>query len=66
MVNPIGSGDAMAAGIAWAIRDGRDMPGAVRLGIAAAAENVRHLETCRLDPERVQRQATEVQVEEFG
>ena len=54
VVNPIGSGDALAAGIAWAIRAGRDMVEAVQLGIAAAAENLRQLETCRLDRERVQ------------
>ena len=44
-VNPIGSGDAMAAGIAWAIRAGRPMVEAVRLGMAAAAENLAWLET---------------------
>ncbi len=63
VVNPIGSGDAMAAGIAWAIRDGRAMVDAVRLGIAAAVDNVGHLETCRLDPIRVQQRAAEVRVE---
>ena len=54
VVNPLGSGDAMAAAIAWAIRDGRPMVEAVRLGIAAAAENLRHLETGRLDAAVVQ------------
>ena len=53
----------MAAGIAWAIRDGRSLIDAVKLGIAAAAENVGHLETCRLDPHTVQRRAAEVRVE---
>jgi tagatose 6-phosphate kinase len=57
VVNPIGSGDALAAGIAWAIRDGRSVIDAVRLGMAAAAENLRRLETGRLDPSRVQEQA---------
>ena len=65
VVNPIGSGDAMAAAIAWAIRDGRQMVEAVRLGIAAAAENVRQLTTCRLDAAVVQDRAQEVQVNVF-
>lgn len=54
----------MAAGIAWAIRAGREVVDAVKLGIAAAAENVRRLETGRLDPVRVQQQASQVQVED--
>jgi 1-phosphofructokinase family hexose kinase len=66
IVNPIGSGDAMAAGMAWAIRKGRDMPDAVRFGVAAASENLRRLETCRLDPARVQELAGRVQVEEIA
>ena len=57
VVNPLGSGDALAAAIAWAIRDGRPMVDAVRLGIAAAAENTRRLETGRLDAAVVQRLA---------
>lgn len=65
VVNPIGSGDAMAAGIAWAVRDGRSVLDAVRLGMAAAAENVQSLETCRLDPVRVGRLAEKVDVEQF-
>ncbi len=64
IVNPIGSGDAMAAGIAWAIRNGRDMPDAVRFGVAAANENLRRLETCRLDPARVKGLAERIRVEE--
>jgi tagatose 6-phosphate kinase len=65
MVNPIGSGDALAAGIAWAIRDGRSMIDAVRFGIAAAAENLRRLETGRLDPGRVRERAETVRAEGF-
>jgi tagatose 6-phosphate kinase len=60
VVNPLGSGDALAAGIAWATRAGRDMVDAVRLGIAAAAENVRRLDTGRLDAARVQELAAQV------
>lgn len=63
VVNPIGSGDAMAAGIAWAVRAGRTVPEAVRFGAAAAAENVRRLDTCRLDSARVEAQAAQVAIE---
>jgi len=62
-VNPIGCGDAMAAAIAWAIRDGRSMVDAVKLAVAAAAENLTQLLPCRLDPDRVQRLAEAVRVE---
>jgi 1-phosphofructokinase family hexose kinase len=63
VVNPLGSGDAMAAAIAWAVRDGRSMVDAVRLGIAAAAENVRRLETSRFEAAVVKRLAGEVRVD---
>ena len=65
-VNPIGSGDSMAAGMAWAIRQRREMVDAVRIGISAAAENVRRLETGRLDPARVQEQAAQVRWEQVS
>ena len=60
VVNPIGSGDSMAAGMAWAIQQGHDMVEAVCVGIGAAAENVRQLKTGRLDPVRVGQQAAQV------
>jgi tagatose 6-phosphate kinase len=62
-VNPIGCGDAMAAAIAWAVRDGRSMVDAAKLAVAAAAENLTQLFPCRLDPDRVQRLAEAVRVE---
>jgi tagatose 6-phosphate kinase len=63
IVNPIGCGDAMAAAIAWAVRDGRAMVEAVRFGIAAAAENLRKLLPCQLDPAKVQQRTEQVRVE---
>ena len=66
VVNPIGSGDAMTAGIAWAIRDGRPMVEAVRLGIAVAAQNVARLDTCRLELSAAERQAVVVEWEEWS
>ncbi len=65
VVNPIGSGDSMTAGIAWGVRQGRTMVDAVRIGIAAAAENLRRLDTGRLDPNQVQREAAHVTVQTF-
>lgn len=56
-INPIGSGDCLAAGIAWGVSEGFDVPAAVVTGIAAAMENARQLLPARLDPERVRQQA---------
>ncbi|HEV3138440.1 MAG TPA: PfkB family carbohydrate kinase, partial [Pirellulales bacterium] len=52
-VNPIGSGDCLAAGIGWGLARGMEPLAAIRLGIAAAAENVQQLLPARLDPEKV-------------
>ncbi len=54
VVNPIGSGDCLAAGIAWSIARGRDMPEAVRFGIAAAADNVGQMLPARLSLQRIE------------
>ncbi|HYK87499.1 MAG TPA: PfkB family carbohydrate kinase [Acidobacteriota bacterium] len=62
-VNPIGSGDCLAAGIAFGIAGGMDMLGAIRFGIAAAAENASMLLPARLDPERVKGLAARIPVE---
>ena len=52
-VNPIGSGDCLAAGVAWALRDGMEMPEAIRFGMAAAADNAAAMLPARLDLARV-------------
>jgi 1-phosphofructokinase family hexose kinase len=62
IVNPIACGDAMAAAIAWGTRDGRKLVDAVKLGIAAAAENLQQLLPCRLDPAKVSQRAESVRV----
>jgi 1-phosphofructokinase family hexose kinase len=54
VVNPIGSGDCLAAGIAVGLARGDDVVDAVRYGMAAAAENARQLLPARLDPTRVE------------
>jgi 1-phosphofructokinase family hexose kinase len=65
VVNPIGSGDALAAGLAWACRERMDIAASVRFGIAAACDNLAQLETCRLDIERVRLLAEKVKIEEL-
>jgi len=60
LVNPIASGDAMAAAIAWAIAADKPMPDAVRLGMAAAAQNARALLPCRLDPSTLGNAAAQI------
>lgn len=48
-VNPIGSGDSLAAGIAVAVADGYDLPEAVAWGVAAAATNAGSLLPARFN-----------------
>jgi fructose-1-phosphate kinase PfkB-like protein len=59
-VNPIGSGDCLAAGLATALSAGSDMVEAIRFGMAAAAENAAMLLTSRLDPVRVRARMDQV------
>lgn len=65
VVNPIGSGDCLAAGIAWALDAGCPMPDAVRMGMAAAADNVRQLLPARLDARRVEELAAGIRVHSY-
>ncbi len=53
VVNPIGCGDCLAAGIAWGLSAGWDVVDAVRLGMAAAADNASQLLPARLVGSRV-------------
>ena len=66
IVNPIGCGDAMSAAIASATRQGLHPIEAIRRGIAAAANNLSGLLSCRLDPSRVEELSTLVTVEEYA
>ncbi len=59
-VNPIGSGDCLAAGLATALDAGSDMVEAIRFGMAAAAENAAMLLPSRLDPVRVRARMDQV------
>ena len=49
---PVGSGDACLAGLVCALAAGADWPGAVALGVGAAAANAELAGAGRLDPER--------------
>ncbi len=53
IINPIGCGDAMAAAIASATRQGCAPVEAICRGIAAAADNLTELLSCRLEPRRM-------------
>jgi tagatose 6-phosphate kinase len=59
-VNPIGSGDCLAAGTAWGIVQGMDVPAALALGVAAAAENVAQLLPARLNAAQVRQRAATI------
>ncbi|MDB5339610.1 MAG: lacC [Planctomycetaceae bacterium] len=62
VVNPIGSGDSLAAGVAAALDAGVEVLEAVRHGIASAAYNATQLLPCRLDPQRIRDLQTQVTV----
>ncbi len=53
VVNPIGCGDCLTAGIAVGLSRGDSLVSAVRLGIAAAADNAGQLLPARLSPGRI-------------
>jgi 1-phosphofructokinase family hexose kinase len=65
LINPIGCGDCLAAGIAWAMSEGRDPLESIRVGIAAAAQNAGELLPGRLDAAKALDDARRVQVEEL-
>ena len=52
-VNPIGSGDSLAAAIGWSLDGGEDVPRAVQVGIAAGVENALYLLPARLSADAV-------------
>jgi len=62
IVNPIGCGDCLAAGLAWALAEGHEMDTAIRLAMAAAADNLQQLLPARLDRVRVRALAEMVEV----
>lgn len=61
-VSPIGSGDAMAGGIAAGLARGMDVPDACRLGSACAAANAMTAYAGQVDPGEVDRQLAAIVV----
>jgi 1-phosphofructokinase family hexose kinase len=55
VVNPIGCGDCLAAGLAVGLDAGRDVVDALRLGMAAAADNLGTLLPARIEKSHVER-----------
>lgn len=58
VINPIGCGDCLAAGVAWGLSRGDSLVESVRLGMAAAAENLVQLLPARLERLRVEKRTT--------
>jgi len=63
VVNPIASGDCLAAGFAWAVRQGKSVETALRWGVAAASLNVATLLPARIEPAAVEELSEAVRVE---
>ena len=63
VVNPLGSGDVMAATIAWATSKDHTPIDAIRLGVAAASRSVRQLLPGRFDSDRLEEEARRLRVE---
>lgn len=60
VVNAIGCGDCLTAGLTASLAEGHDLPTAVPFGIAAAGENAAQLLPSRLSPSRVRTLAERV------
>ncbi len=63
-VSPLGSGDTLAGTIAWAKTQGMETPESVRLGLAAATDNLRYPLPARFDPDRARDLAQQIVLEE--
>jgi tagatose 6-phosphate kinase len=61
-VNPVGSGDAVTAGMAVALSNGEDVPEALTAGMACGAANALNLMSGYLKPEDVEHLKPRVQV----
>jgi tagatose 6-phosphate kinase len=62
-INPVGSGDAVTAGIAVALSEGKTLPDALIDGMACGAANALHLVSGMVQPDDVNRLRPEVRIE---
>jgi 1-phosphofructokinase family hexose kinase len=65
VVNPIGCGDCLAAGLAWGLSLHQQPLDCVRIAIAAAAQNAATLLPGRLNPQQALHEAEQVAVEQL-
>ena len=65
VVNPVGSGDCLLAGMAYALSRGNDIGSALRLGVACGGANAAALETGYAEPALVQALLPRVSVDAF-
>lgn len=65
-VNPVGSGDAVTAGMAVDLSRGKDRSAAVITGMACGAANALNLVSGRLKPEDIARLRPDVKVQQVG
>ena len=54
VINPVGCGDALVAGTAFGIVNGKSLRDAVQLGMACAAENARHEQAGQVDRQGIE------------
>ena len=66
VVNPIGCGDSLTAGIAAAIHEGRSMQDAFRWGVACSAQNLQSLLPARLDYDKMLTVADSLKLERIS
>jgi tagatose 6-phosphate kinase len=62
-INPVGSGDAVTAGIAVALSEGKEITNALTDGMACGAANALNLMSGMIEPEDVDRLRSEVRIE---
>ncbi len=66
VVNPIGCGDSVAAGVAVGLAEGADPQACVALGFGAAAANLERMECARFPGERARELGQQVKFERIG
>lgn len=65
VVSPIGSGDALAGGLATGLEQGLTIPQATRLGVACAASNAMQIRAGEINPSEVARLLTYLDISQI-